>query len=83
VPNFFVPLSRARCDEKIDHILAAFASQRDRYWFTDDTFRSLLRLRGVEARAATGYAEAFHARKITARMPEPGSAARLDSRDRR
>ena len=62
-PNFFMPLSREICDQKVAGILEGFASQRDHYWFTDDTFRSLLRLRGVEARSGTGFAEAFYARK--------------------
>jgi LmbE family N-acetylglucosaminyl deacetylase len=64
-PNLFAPLSREICDEKIAVILESFGSQADRYWFTDDTFRSLLRLRGVEARSQTGFAEAFYARKTT------------------
>ena len=49
---------------RIAAILESFSSQTDRYWFTDETFRSLLRLRGVEARSQTGYAEAFYARKL-------------------
>ena len=68
VPNFFAPLSSRSCDEKIAAILECFSSQRDRYWFTDETFRALLRLRGVEARSPTGYAEGFHARKILSRF---------------
>ncbi len=64
-PNFFVPLSREICDQKVAGILDGFATQRAHYWFTDETFRSLLRLRGVEARSETGYAESFYARKVT------------------
>jgi LmbE family N-acetylglucosaminyl deacetylase len=64
-PNLFVPLAKEVCDEKIAGVLDGFTSQQDRYWFTDDTFRSLLRLRGVEARSDTRYAEAFYARKVT------------------
>jgi hypothetical protein len=41
-----------------------FVSQRPRYWFDDQTFRGMLRLRGVESRASSGYAEAFHTRKL-------------------
>jgi len=40
-------------------------SQRTKPWFTEETFRGLMRLRGVEAVAASGYAEAFHCRKLT------------------
>ena len=33
-------------------------------WFTDDAFLSLLRLRGIESNAPSGYAEAFYCRKL-------------------
>ena len=64
-PNLFVPLDRRLCDLKVETILREFGSQRSRDWFTADTFWGMLRLRGVEARSQSGYAEAFHARKIT------------------
>jgi hypothetical protein len=41
-----------------------FATQRGRPWFREDTFRALLRLRGVECNAPDGFAEAFHAHKL-------------------
>jgi LmbE family N-acetylglucosaminyl deacetylase len=63
-PNAFAPLPVATCDEKVDAILDSYTTQRDKFWFTGDTFRSILRLRGVEARSASGFAEAFYARKI-------------------
>ena len=34
-------------------------------WFDDETFMGLARLRGMECRAPDGFAEAFHARKLT------------------
>ena len=43
-----------------------FASQRDKHWFTEDLFLGLMRLRGSECRSPTGYAEAFHGRKLVA-----------------
>lgn len=64
VPNFFVPLSAAQRDRKIDHIMSSFRSQQDKQWFTRDTFAGLMRLRGVESNAPTGYAEAFYCRKM-------------------
>jgi LmbE family N-acetylglucosaminyl deacetylase len=64
VPNAFAPITRATCNEKIAAILESYATQRDKFWFTEETFLSILRLRGIEARAASGYAEAFHARKV-------------------
>lgn len=63
-PNVFVPLDRAICLQKIKHLQAAFGSQRDKHWFSDETFMGLMRLRGMECRSATGYAEAFYGRKI-------------------
>jgi len=63
-PNVFVPLERAVCEQKVQTILRSFASQRERDWFTEETFWAFLRLRGVEARSLSGYAEAFHGRKL-------------------
>ncbi|HEY7521614.1 MAG TPA: PIG-L family deacetylase, partial [Methylomirabilota bacterium] len=63
-PNVFVPLDEARCRRKIDLLLTHFGSQRDRRWFSEELFRSVLRLRGMEANAPDGYAEAFYGRKI-------------------
>lgn len=64
-PNCFVPITRQQLDAKCEHLMAAYRSQRDKPWFTAETFRGLARLRGVECRSPTGYAEAFHARKMT------------------
>ena len=44
--------------------MKVFATQRSKRWFTPETFRGLMRLRGVECNAADGYAEAYYARKI-------------------
>jgi LmbE family N-acetylglucosaminyl deacetylase len=62
-PNLYVPLDEVSCERKIGHILRAFPSQKGRTWFSAEVFRSILRLRGVEANAADGYAEAFYCRK--------------------
>jgi LmbE family N-acetylglucosaminyl deacetylase len=63
-PNVYVSLDSEEADRKVDHLMTAFASQQDKYWFTADTFRALMRVRGVECRAASGYAEAFYAHKL-------------------
>lgn len=63
-PNFFVHLDQQLCQEKIGHILEYFPSQRGKQWFTEETFRALMRLRGVESNSAGQYAEAFYCRKI-------------------
>ena len=62
-PNGFIPLSSELRARKIEHLLAAFPSQRDKHWFTEETFLGLLRLRGMECAAPEGYAEAFYLRK--------------------
>ena len=62
-PNFFVGLDEAVCEKKIGNIMAAFPSQSGKQWFTDDTFRSMLRIRGVESNAEGRYAEGFYCRK--------------------
>ena len=61
-PNVFIHLAEHICDNKIRYILKYFESQRDNHWFKEETFRSLLRLRGIEANA--NYAEAFYCRKF-------------------
>jgi LmbE family N-acetylglucosaminyl deacetylase len=63
-PNLFVPLERAHCERKVELLLKHFFSQAGRDWFSDQTFWSLLRLRGLESRAPSTFAEAFHARKL-------------------
>jgi len=65
-PNFFVGLDEALCKRKIRHILATFHSQSDKQWFREDTFRALLRIRGVESNADGRYAEGFYCRKALA-----------------
>ncbi|MDJ0753672.1 MAG: PIG-L deacetylase family protein [Ardenticatenaceae bacterium] len=63
-PNLFVELSQAVCDKKIEILLTHFQSQTNKYWFNRQTFLSLLQIRGLEARAASGYAEGFYGRKM-------------------
>ncbi len=63
-PNLFVHLDRATCERKVSLIMEHFATQLDRRWFTDDLFRSILRLRGMESNAPEGMAEAFYSRKL-------------------
>ena len=62
-PNGFIPISREFRARKIRHLLAAFPSQREKQWFTEETFLGLLRIRGMECAAPDGYAEAFYLRK--------------------
>jgi LmbE family N-acetylglucosaminyl deacetylase len=63
-PNLYIPLAQSDLDRKVRSLMDCFASQRSRAWFTEETFRSLARIRGIECAAPSGYAEAFHARKV-------------------
>ena len=62
IPNVFVPLDAEVVKTKTDLLCKAFQTQRNKHWFTEDTFLSLMRLRGIEC--AAQYAEAFHGRKL-------------------
>lgn len=63
-PNLYVPLPDDISQTKVKLLIEGFATQRSKRWFTEDTFYSLLRIRGIESPMATKYAEAFYARKV-------------------
>ena len=63
-PSMFVPLEAEVYQKKVGYIMEAFQSQRSKRWFQPETFLSLMRLRGMECNAASGYAEAFYCRKM-------------------
>jgi LmbE family N-acetylglucosaminyl deacetylase len=63
-PSFFVPLTNAVAKMKMDLLVSEFPSQRSKPWFDEETFRALLRIRGVECVSPSGYAESFHCRKL-------------------
>lgn len=63
-PNVFVHLDETVSKTKIDTILDHFETQRDRRWFTAETFLATLRLRGIESNSPGKYAEAFYVRKL-------------------
>lgn len=61
-PNVFIRLNEEVCRRKVEHILRFFQTQKRKHWFDEETFRGLMRLRGVEA--GIRYAEAFYCRKM-------------------
>jgi LmbE family N-acetylglucosaminyl deacetylase len=63
-PNVFVPLTAPIFRRKTAHLLRQFGSQRSKGWFNEENFAALARIRGLECRAPSGLAEAFHARKM-------------------
>jgi LmbE family N-acetylglucosaminyl deacetylase len=68
-PNVFVPLESGVYQAKVDHLFTAFETQRVKPWFARETFLGLMRIRGMESNSASGYAEAFHARKLILGVP--------------
>jgi LmbE family N-acetylglucosaminyl deacetylase len=63
-PSVFVRLDSDVWQTKVRYLMTAFESQRSRSWFHESTFQSLMRLRGMECNAPSGYAEAFYCRKL-------------------
>jgi LmbE family N-acetylglucosaminyl deacetylase len=63
-PNFFVPLPPDVFQRKVRYLMDAFQTQHSKRWFQEDTFLSLMRLRGMECNAPSGYAEAFYCHKL-------------------
>jgi LmbE family N-acetylglucosaminyl deacetylase len=63
-PNVYIPVPRELCERKISALLRHFQSQTNKPWFTADTFWALMRLRGIECAARSGFAEAFYGRKL-------------------
>lgn len=62
-PNFYVPLTAAEVEHKLAVLAECFPSQQGKAWYDEETFRGLMRLRGMECNAAGRYAEAFYGRK--------------------
>jgi len=63
-PSVFMPLDLEVCETKVRYLMQIFQSQHDKHWFKQETFLSLMRLRGMECNARSGYAEAFYCRKL-------------------
>jgi len=61
-PSLFVPIDERDVARKIDLLMRHFGSQRAKNWFSEATFRGLMRLRGINA--GTDWAEAFHCRRV-------------------
>jgi LmbE family N-acetylglucosaminyl deacetylase len=64
-PNVFVPVSEDVAQEKVRLVLDGFESQAAKHWFDEQLFLGLMRVRGMEGRSPSGYAEAFTCRKLS------------------
>jgi LmbE family N-acetylglucosaminyl deacetylase len=63
-PNVFVPLTKEIATKKSELLMNLFPTQQTKPWYSSETFEAIMRLRGVESKSASGFAEAFHGRKI-------------------
>lgn len=62
--NLYVPLAEDVVERKLELLLRHFPSQAGKHWYDLETFRGLMRLRGLECAALSRYAEAFYAPKV-------------------
>ncbi len=62
-PNLYVSIPARLARAKAQALVRTYRSQAGKDWFTREAFMALMRLRGIECRSASGYAEAFHSRK--------------------
>ena len=62
-PNILVHLDKIISQKKVKHLINHFATQNNKQWFTEETFTSILRIRGIESNAPEHYAEGFYCRK--------------------
>ena len=63
-PNVFVPIDEPTCQRKINTIVESFQSVLGKPWFTEDAFWALLRIRGVECKSSSKFAEGLYCRKM-------------------
>lgn len=61
-PNLFAPLEQPIFEKKVNIVVNSFASQRNKQWFSSDTFYALGRIRGLESQSE--FAEGFVCRKM-------------------
>jgi LmbE family N-acetylglucosaminyl deacetylase len=62
--NTYVPLLPGMIERKIELLMEHFATQRSKDWFHADVFRGIARMRGMECRSPSLFAEAFTVRKL-------------------
>jgi len=61
-PNLYFPLDEDIVKKKNEIILNSFKSQKEKHWFNEETFKAILRLRGLES--VSRFSEAYYARKL-------------------
>jgi LmbE family N-acetylglucosaminyl deacetylase len=63
-PNAFCHLDEERCRRKAQLLMEHFKTQRSNHWFSEETFLSILKIRGIESNSPGRYAEGFYVRKM-------------------
>lgn len=63
-PNLFSHLDEGLAKRKSSAIVECYRSQSGHAWFSEETFLSLMRIRGIEANAPGKFAEGFYCRKL-------------------
>jgi LmbE family N-acetylglucosaminyl deacetylase len=69
-PNMYVPLPSALAARKVAVVMRTFRTQHGKPWFKAENLEAIMRLRGLECRAGSGFAEGFHCRKLVAAPAE-------------
>jgi LmbE family N-acetylglucosaminyl deacetylase len=62
--NVYVPIAADTASRKAVSLMRHFGTQASKHWFDQEAFLSIMRIRGVEGRSDSGYAEAFSAKKL-------------------
>lgn len=62
-PNTFVHINESIRQQKINLLIKHFDTQSNKHWFTEETFSSILRIRGIESNSTEKYSEAFYCYK--------------------
>ena len=63
-PNTFISISAEIMAKKQKIIADFFPTQKGRYWNQPELFESIARIRGMESKSPTQFAEAFHCPKL-------------------
>ena len=63
-PNVYVNLNESFVEKKLSNICNVFRSQKNKSWFSPESFRAIMSIRGIESNSPSKYAEGFYSRKI-------------------
>lgn len=81
-PNLYMPLTATVAARKVSLLMRHFPSQRQKSWFQQENFEAIMRLRGLECRSPSGFAEGFHCRKLSLGLGSNGARQRRIKQDR-